>query len=59
VSLEDFQNFVFVLEDKMININDKNFPGLSQLLEEFDFQMFLVNLSSRRRLPGLINLQIV
>jgi hypothetical protein len=29
VSLEDFRDFVSVLEDKPININDRNFPGLS------------------------------
>jgi hypothetical protein len=35
VSLEDFRNTVSVLEDKPINIKDRNFSGLSQLSEAF------------------------
>jgi hypothetical protein len=53
VSLEELQDFISALEDKSININDRNFPGLSQLSEEFGFEVFLTTLSSRRRLPGL------
>jgi hypothetical protein len=51
VSLEDFRDFVSALEDKPININDRNFPGLSQLSEEFGFQSLLMKLSSHRRSP--------
>jgi hypothetical protein len=53
VSLEDFRDFVSALEDKLININDRNFPGLSQLSEEFGFQSLLKKLSTHRRSPGL------
>jgi hypothetical protein len=57
VSLEDFQDFVSALEDKPININDRSFPGLSQLSEEFGFQSLLKKLSSHRRSPGLSSAQ--
>jgi hypothetical protein len=40
VSLEDFQGFLSALEDKSININDTNVPGLSQLLEDLAFKCF-------------------
>jgi hypothetical protein len=30
VSLSDFRDFVSALEDKLIDIKDRNFPGLSQ-----------------------------
>jgi hypothetical protein len=53
VSLEDVQNFVSVLEDKSININDRNFLGLLQLSEEFGFQLLSKKLSAHRRSPGL------
>jgi hypothetical protein len=53
VSLDDFRDFVAVLEDKPINIDDSNFPGLSQLFEEFDFQALSKKLSTPRRSPGL------
>jgi uncharacterized coiled-coil protein SlyX len=53
VSLEDFQDFVSALEDKPININDRNFPGLSQLSEEFGFQTLSKKLSVHRRSSGL------
>jgi hypothetical protein len=56
-SLEDFQDFISALEGKSININDKNFPGLSQLSEEFGFQVFLMRISNRRRLPTLPDAQ--
>jgi hypothetical protein len=46
VSLEDFQDFVSALEDKPININNRNFPGLSQLSEEFGFQSLSKKLSA-------------
>jgi hypothetical protein len=38
-SLEDSQDCISALEDKPIAINDRNFPGLSQLSEEFSFQV--------------------
>jgi hypothetical protein len=53
VSLEDFRDFVSALEDKPININDRNFPGLSQLSEEFGFQSLSKKLSVHRSSPGL------
>jgi hypothetical protein len=40
VSLEELQAFISVLEDKAINMNDGNYPGLLQLLEEFGFNSF-------------------
>jgi hypothetical protein len=57
VSLEDFQDFVSALEDKPINTKDRNFPGLSQLSEEFGFQAMSVKLSAHRRSPGLSSAQ--
>jgi hypothetical protein len=57
VSLDDFQDFVTALEDKSINIKDRNFPGLSQLSEEFGFQALLAKLSAHRRSPGLSDAQ--
>jgi hypothetical protein len=57
VSLEDFRDFVSALEDKPININDRNFSGLSQLSEEFGFQMLSKKLSAHRRSPGLSSAQ--
>jgi hypothetical protein len=57
VSLEDFRDFVSALEDKPINIKDRNFPGLSQLSEEFGFQALLMKLSTHRRSPGLSDAQ--
>jgi hypothetical protein len=58
VPLEDFQNFVSSLKDKPINIKDRNFPGLSQLSEEFGFQALLAKLSNHRRSPGLSDAQM-
>jgi hypothetical protein len=57
VSLEDFQDFVSALEGKAININDRNFSGLSQLSDEFGFQALSMKLSAHRRLSGLGDLQ--
>jgi hypothetical protein len=48
VSLEDFRNFISVLEDKSITINDMNFLGLLQLSEEFGFQVLLIKFSAYR-----------
>jgi hypothetical protein len=48
VSLEAFRDFVSALEDKPINIKDRNFPGLSQLSEEFGFQSLSKKLSAHR-----------
>jgi hypothetical protein len=53
VSQEDFQEFLSALEGKSIHINDKNFSGLSQLSEEFGFQVFLMKISNRQRLSTL------
>jgi hypothetical protein len=39
--------------DKPINIKDRNFPGLSQLSEQFGFQALSKKLSAHRRLPSL------
>jgi uncharacterized coiled-coil protein SlyX len=57
VSLEDFRDFVSALEDKLIKINDRNFPGLSQLSEEFGFQALSKKFSAHRRSPGLSSAQ--
>jgi hypothetical protein len=57
VSLEDFRDFVSALEDKVIKIKDRNFPGLSQLSEEFGFQALSMKLSAHRRSPGLSDAQ--
>jgi hypothetical protein len=57
VSLEDFQDFVTALEDKPMDIKDRNFLGLSQLSEEFGFQALLAKLSSYRRSAGLSDAQ--
>jgi hypothetical protein len=57
VSLEDFRDFLSALEDKPININDRNFPGLSQLSEEFGFQVLSMKLSTHRRSPRLSSAQ--
>jgi hypothetical protein len=56
-SLEDFGDFVSALEDKPIDINDRNFPGLSQLSKEFGFQSLLKKLSTYQRSPGLSSAQ--
>jgi uncharacterized coiled-coil protein SlyX len=57
VSLEDFQDFVTALEDKLIDIKDRNIPGLSHLSEEFGFQALLAKLSAHRRSAGLSDAQ--
>jgi hypothetical protein len=57
VSLDDFQDFVSSLEDKPIDINDRNSPGLSHLSEEFGLQALLGKLSAHRRSPGLSDAQ--
>jgi hypothetical protein len=57
VSLEDFQDFVSALEDKPISINDRNFPGLSRLSEEFRFQSLSKKLSAHRRSRRLFSAQ--
>jgi hypothetical protein len=57
VSLEDFQDFITALEDKPTDIKDRNFPGLSQLSEEFGFQALLGKFSFHRRSAGLSDAQ--
>jgi hypothetical protein len=57
VSLEDFRDCIAALEDKPINIKDRNFPGLSQLSEEFGFQALSMKLSAHRRSPRLADAQ--
>jgi hypothetical protein len=57
VCLEDFRDSVSALEAKPININDRNFPGLSQLSEEFGFQSLSKKLSAHRRSAGLSSAQ--
>jgi hypothetical protein len=57
VSLEDFQDFISAFEAKSIKINDTNLPRLLQLSEEFCFQMLLLEISNRQRLPGLSEVQ--
>jgi hypothetical protein len=57
VSLDDFQDFITALEDKPIDIKDRNFLGLSQLSEEFGFQALLGKLSAHRRSPALSDAQ--
>jgi hypothetical protein len=49
VSRDTFRDFVSALEDKPIDVKDRNFPGLSHLCEQFDFQA----LSANRRWPEL------
>jgi hypothetical protein len=39
VSLADVHDFVSASEDKSMKMNGKNLPGLSQLAEEFCFQV--------------------
>jgi hypothetical protein len=51
VSLKDFQEVISAVENKSININDTNCPGLSQLLNKVGFQLFVISISSRGRLP--------
>jgi hypothetical protein len=57
ISLDDFRDFVSALDDKPINIKNRNFPGLSQLSEEFGFQSLSKKLSADRRSPGLSSAQ--
>jgi hypothetical protein len=57
VSLDDFQDFVSALQNKPIKINDRNFPRLSQLSEEFGFQALLAKLSAHRWSSGLSDAQ--
>jgi uncharacterized coiled-coil protein SlyX len=57
VSVEDFEDFVSVLEDKAVKINDKNLPGLSELAVEFGFHALSGKLSDRRWSPALIDSQ--
>jgi hypothetical protein len=47
--LTDFRDSVSALENKPINSNDPNFPGLSQLAEEFGFQGLSKKLLAHRR----------
>jgi hypothetical protein len=58
VSLADFQDFVSALEDKQINISNKNIPGLLQLSSEFGFQVLLGKLASHQQFQGLVNSQM-
>jgi hypothetical protein len=51
--LEEFQAFTSALEDKAVNITDRNFSGLLQLSKEFGFQILLMKLSNRGLSPGL------
>jgi hypothetical protein len=53
VSLDDFQDFFSALEAKLFTMNDTNLPGLLQLSEEFGFQILLMKISNRQRVPGL------
>jgi hypothetical protein len=53
LAMKDLRDFVSALEDKPININDRNFPGLSQPSEEFGFQSLSKKLSAHRRSAGL------
>jgi hypothetical protein len=48
VTLEDFQDFVATLEDKLVDIHDKNIPGLLTLSHEFGFQMLIGKLSAHQ-----------
>jgi hypothetical protein len=56
VSREAFRAFVPTLEAKPININDRTFPGLSQLAAEFGFRALFGKLADRGRLRGLVAL---
>jgi hypothetical protein len=53
VSQEDFHDFISALAAKSIKINDTNLSELSQLSEELGFQVLLMKISNRQRLPGL------
>jgi hypothetical protein len=53
----DFRDSVSALENKPININDRNFLRLSQLSEEFGFQSLSKKFSAHRRSPGLSSAQ--
>jgi hypothetical protein len=52
-SLDDFQAFLSPFEAKSFKMNDTNLPGLLQLSEQSDFQMLVMKLSDRQRVPGL------
>jgi hypothetical protein len=54
VTLEDLKDFVATLEDKPVDLNDKNIPGLLQLSHEFGFQMLIGKLAAHQRSPGLV-----
>jgi hypothetical protein len=57
VSLDDFQDFISILEDKPINVNDKNCIARSQFVQEFCFQARLGKVSGHQPSPGLIDSQ--
>jgi hypothetical protein len=57
VSLDDFQDFISILKDKPININDKNSTGLLQLFQEFGFHARSGKGSDRQQSPGLVGSQ--
>jgi hypothetical protein len=45
------------VEDKAIKLNDRNFPGLSELSADFGFHALSGKLSGRQRTPALIDSQ--
>jgi hypothetical protein len=57
ICLGDFTDFASALEDKMINIKDRNFLRVSELFEEFGFYALLANISRHRQSQGLADAQ--
>jgi hypothetical protein len=57
MSAEDFRDLTSALEDKPINIKDTTLPGLSQLSEEFGFEVLSAQSSAHLRLLRLTGTQ--
>jgi hypothetical protein len=51
VSIDDFRQFVSVLEDKAVEVTNANFGGLSLLCDEFRFESLSERLSAFRQSP--------
>jgi hypothetical protein len=57
MSLDELWCFISRLEDQPIDPKDRNFPELSQLSKEFNFQALSARLSTRWRSLGLAGAQ--
>jgi hypothetical protein len=49
VSLQDFRDFITALEDKLMDIKDKNLPRVLRLSKDCGYQAQSMNLSGHRR----------